>query len=142
MNEVTLLGPYPISLNKYLRIVQGRNYRTKEANDFKEKFQQLAKNAGVIEPMDGFVEVDIVLYPKMTKTCIKLAKKDPLYYLKIQCLDVDNCLKVLLDSFNKVIYTDDKKIVKLSIRKGVPYCEEGATKITIKKIDESIYSTI
>lgn len=141
MDEVTLLGPYPISLNKYLRICNNRNFRTKEANEFKDKFQQLARNAGITEPMDGFVEVDIVIYPKMTKTCTKLAKKDPLYYLKIQCLDVDNCLKVLLDSFNKIIYTDDKKIVKLSISKGIPYCEEGATKITIKKINEADYST-
>ena len=140
MNEVTLLGPYPISLNKYLRIINNRNYRSKEANEFKEKFQLIARNAGITEPMDGYVEVDITIYPKMTKTCTKLAKKDCLYYLKIQCLDVDNCLKVLLDSFNKVIYTDDKKIVKLSITKGIPYCEEGATKITIKKINEELYA--
>lgn len=141
MEEVTIVGPYPISLNAYLRLVDNRSYRTKEANEYKATFQRLALEAGVLAPIDGFVEVSIVIYPKLTKTAIKLSKKDPLYYLKIQCLDVDNCLKVLLDSFNKVIYTDDKKIVNLTIKKGVPYCEAGATHITIKKINEETYKT-
>ena len=135
MDEIKIIGPYPISVNAYSRIVNNRRYNTKEANEFKQKFQELARETGLIEPLNGFVEVDIIIYPKLTKTAIKLSKKDPLYYLKIQCLDVDNCLKVLLDSFNKVIYTDDKKIVRLSICKGKPYCENGATQITIKKID-------
>lgn len=139
MNEIKIIGPYPISLNAYLRIVNNRPFRTKAANEYKEIFQDLARETGIVEPIDGFVEVDITIYPKLTKTAVKMAKKDPLYYLKIQCLDVDNCLKVLLDSFNKVIYTDDKKIVKLTIKKGVPYCEAGATHITIKKIDDASY---
>lgn len=142
MEEVTIVGPYPISLNAYTRICNNRTYRTKAANDFKETFQKLARDAGVLAPIDGFVEVSIIIYPKLTKTATKLAKTDPLYYLKIQCLDVDNCLKVLLDSFNKVIYTDDKKIVNLTIKKGVPYCVEGATHITIKKINEQNYKCV
>jgi crossover junction endodeoxyribonuclease RusA len=142
MNEIKIIGPYPVSLNAYKKIVNNRLYRTKEANDFTEKLQELVREAGLYEPFDGFVEVDIIIYPKLTKTAIKLQKKDPLYYLKIQCLDVDNCLKVLLDSFNKIIYTDDKKIVKLNICKGKPYCVEGATQIIIKKIDESCYIKI
>lgn len=141
MEEITIVGPYPISLNAYLRLFDNRSYRTKEANEYKATFQRLAREAGVVEPIDGFVEVSIIIYPKLTKTAIKMSKKDPLYYLKIQCLDVDNCLKVLLDSFNKVIYTDDKKIVNLTIKKGVPYCPEGATHITVKKINEDNYKT-
>lgn len=142
MEEITIVGPYPISLNAYLRLVENRSYRTKEANQYKETFQKLARDAGICQPIDGYVEVSIIIYPKLTKTAIKLSKKDPLYYLKIQCLDVDNCLKVLLDSFNKVIYTDDKKIVNLTIKKGVPYCSEGATSITIKKINDETYKTV
>lgn len=134
MNEVNIIGPYPISLNAYLRMANNRSFRTKAANDFKAKFISLAKEQGILEPLEGFVEVDIIIYPKLTETGLKLSKKDPLWYLKVQCLDVDNCLKVLLDSFNKLVYTDDKMISKLTIKKGIPYCAEGATHITIRKI--------
>jgi Holliday junction resolvase RusA-like endonuclease len=31
--------------------------------------------------------------------------------------DIDNSLKILLDSFNGVIYKDDKQVIELNIRK-------------------------
>ena len=133
MNEVNIIAPYPISLNKYLRIFQNRTYRTKEANEYKANCLLLAKQAGVLEPFNEFVVVEIELYPKLTDTGTKLAKKDSLWMFKVQSIDVDNSLKVLIDSFNKVIYTDDKKIVSLTIKKCIPYCAEGAVHMKVKK---------
>lgn len=135
MNEVNIIAPYPISLNKYLRIFKNRTYRTKEANQYKATCVELARKAGVKEPFDGFVEVDIELYPKLTDSGLKLSKKDPQWMFKVQSIDVDNSLKVLIDAFNTVIYSDDKKIVSLSVKKCVPYCSDGATHIRIKKYE-------
>lgn len=115
--ELTL--PYPISGNRYIgeRVVPGKkpfviHYLTAEAKEFKAECQRIAKRAGV-QPILGPVEYEFELYPHLPLDWKKRAKLDPVWWdMTVQCLDLDNARKVLLDALNGVAWTDDSRIRK------------------------------
>mgnify|MGYP000904454084 CR=1 FL=1 len=111
MKSRRLLLPYPISANRYWRVYRGRVIQSRDAGLYKRDVAKLAKASGV-EVIHGNVEVKVTLRPKMTKSGVEYKKR----------LDLDNCLKVVLDSLNGVMYEDDSQIVAISahIGEGLP----------------------
>ena len=112
--------PYPISNNRYLgrRVVPrkgGRGhiaieYLTAEAKEFKAECQRIAAHCG-ITPIVGPIEYELELYPKLPQDWRTRAKRDPAWWdMTVQCLDLDNCRKVLLDALNGIAWTDDSWI--------------------------------
>lgn len=119
---ITLTLPYPISLNAYLgrRVIPaigGRPrfvsyYLTKEAKVFKAECQRIAAAAGV-KPILGPVQYEFELYPHLPLDWQKRARLDPVWWdLTVQCIDLDNARKVLLDALNGIAWTDDSRIRK------------------------------
>lgn len=113
---IKLSLPYPISANKYWRNMRGRMIRSKEAEEFKGyvKAQCLV---GKIKPLDGDVAVAIVLHPKCKKDGTASATR----------LDLDNCLKVVIDALNGFAYHDDNQIIRLIAEIGEPVQNGGLT---------------
>ena len=120
MIELTL--PYPISNNRYKapRIVPASRgkpafihwYLTKEAQAYKAEVKAIAQRAGV-RPILGPVEYEFELYPHLPQDWKKRAKLDPVWWdMTVQCLDLDNARKVLLDALNGIAWTDDSRIRK------------------------------
>jgi crossover junction endodeoxyribonuclease RusA len=118
--ELTL--PYPISGNRYIgeRVVArpgGKkpftiHYLTAEAKEYKAECKRIAKAAGV-KPILGPVEYEFELYPHLPQDWAKRARRDPVWWdLTVQCLDLDNARKVLLDALNGIAWTDDSRIRK------------------------------
>ena len=143
MNEMIINVPYPISTNRYKGLrVAGKIplfFVTKEGKEFKKICSDLAKEEGdklnLNLPLNIRFDIDITVYPKLPKDWQKREKKDPFWYLELKTLDVDNCLKVLLDSFNEVVYTDDKKIFSLKIRRGYPI-QDGGAKVIFREYNQ------
>lgn len=111
-----LLLPYPISANRYFRNMNGRMVTSKEASAYKKEAAQLA----MIErckPLQGQVSVSLYLHPKLT-TKGKASETR---------LDLDNCVKVALDSMNGIAYADDKQITRLFAEIGEPMPGGGLT---------------
>lgn len=116
---ITLTLPYPISLNRYQRnqVVRkaGRGefvipFPTKEAKAYKAEVKRIALALGV-RPILGPVEYEFELYPHLPLDWRKRAKLDPVWWdLTVQCLDLDNARKVLLDALNGIAWTDDSRI--------------------------------
>jgi crossover junction endodeoxyribonuclease RusA len=90
--KITL--PFPISANRYWRNVNGRMVRSREATIYKQEVGWLCAAAG-LEPLAGSVRVTLDFY--------RPAKRG----------DLDNLLKVCLDSLNGWAYADDQQIVEI-----------------------------
>lgn len=93
----TLTLDYPPSTNRYWRNWRGRTVKSAEARSYQERAGWLAKAAGMREPLAGDVVLSIRLYRPQRRG------------------DVDNYLKVMLDSLNGIAWHDDDQVVELHV---------------------------
>lgn len=91
-------------------------YVSKEATAFKHDVFVLAKAAGVsmrLTPM----QISIILHPKLTLA--GAASK--------VLIDLDNSIKITIDSLNRVAWEDDKQVRRISAEYGEPVQGGGMT---------------
>lgn len=87
--------PYPPTANRYWRTGRGgRPYVSAEAQEYKQTAGWLANAAG-IDCLQGNIKITLKFY-RPTKQG-----------------DLDNRIKVLLDSLNGIAWGDDKQIVEI-----------------------------
>ena len=87
----------------------------------KEQVAQIAQLSGCIKH-NGNVSIDITLYPKRNKDGSANAK----------VMDLDNCLKVVLDALQGVAYHNDKQVVALTAKYANEPKENGGVKVCIE----------
>lgn len=142
MIELTL--PYPISANRYweTRVVKAKatsrmmalTYVSKEAKDFKEHVGWLARAAGVREPIAGRVAITYTLHPHRPLDYLRRIKRDPAGWEDtVQCIDLDNAQKVLLDALKGVVIEDDRWVRSIFAVRGEPV-EGGKLVVTISPV--------
>ena len=146
--SLTVTLPYPISANRYwaTRVVTPKGgrpmamtYVTPEAKKFKEQVGWLMRAAGVRQPLQGRVQVDIKLYPHRPLDWAKRAKSDPLYWAdSVQRLDLDNCRKVVNDALKDIVFSDDKCIWRDSGEVMEPDGREACLVVTITPIVKAV----
>lgn len=139
---ITLTLPYPVSSNRYwaTRVVKmggtprAMTYVTKEAQAFKDQVGWLAKAAGVRAPITGRVAISYTLHPHCPQDAHRRMKRDPLNWDDtVQCIDLDNALKVLLDALKGVVMEDDKWVRRITAERGMPV-DGGKLVVTIEAI--------
>ena len=140
MVPVSLTLPYPISTNRYYRTFMPKGFKapvttlSKEAKQYKADVRIVAQRAGVVAPIAGRVAVAYTLYPQRPQDYAKRMKADPLRWDDtVQCLDLDNALKVMLDSLKGIVFEDDKFVHELHGRRAEPD-GEGRLEVTITPI--------
>lgn len=125
MQSITLTFPYPVSANRYWRAVIINKHAmmvpTKEAKSYKAAVGMIARSAGIKRPITGRVAVSYVLYPQRPQDFAKRMRQDPLGWDdSVQCLDLDNCNKVLMDSLKGVLIEDDKWVRRIVSERAEP----------------------
>jgi len=115
-----LMLPHPISVNRAYRNFRGMTVKSKEAHEYQSTIKAIAYSEGYREPLEGPIHVEMSYHPRRPK---KYAGGP------VRSLDLDNVLKVAVDSLNGVAWQDDKQITHLSICKGEPV-EGGALVIS------------
>lgn len=130
---ITLTLPYPISANRYWRsFTAGRRAIvtvSKEAEAYKEQVNLLCWQAGIREPIPGRVAITVQLYPQRPLDWAKRARKDPAGWDDtVQCLDLDNANKVLLDSLKGVAIEDDKWVRRITAERMEP---DGQARVVV-----------
>ena len=91
---MNLTLPYPPSANRYWRNYRGITVTSEEARAYKCEVAYRARSAGV-EPLAGDVVLTLHIYrPRRAG-------------------DLDNRIKLLVDSLNGIAYTDDSQIVEI-----------------------------
>ena len=118
---IVLVLPYPISANRYWseRSVTPKGgarsfvqrYITPEARAYREDVAWRTRAAGVRSPLPGRVRVEIDLYPHRPLDYLKRQREHgDAWDDTVQCIDLDNARKVLLDALNGVAFEDDGRI--------------------------------
>lgn len=96
---MNLTLPYPPSANRYWRQWQGRMVVSSEARQYKETVGWLVK-ADTSDWLTGPVALTIKVYRPQKRG------------------DLDNCLKILLDSLKGVLFADDDQVVEIHAYRG------------------------
>lgn len=86
--------PYPPSANRYWRSFRGRVVKSKEARTYQAEAGWIAKAQGA----------------NITDKPVSLSLR---FFRPRRSGDLDNRLKVAIDSLNGVVYEDDKQVVEL-----------------------------
>lgn len=94
---ITIELPYPISANRYWRNFRGRMVVSAEAKAFKEQVGWIARSLGA-EMLAGALSMSVDIY--------RPAKRG----------DLDNTLKVTIDSLQGIFYENDSQIVEIHAR--------------------------
>lgn len=115
---ITLTLPYPISANRYWftvvnkKTLRAMTFPSTEGKAYKKLVGRLAREQGIRQPLAGPIEVTYALYPHLPQDWAKRAKTDPVWWdLTVQCIDLDNCRKVVNDALNGVAWSDDGMIM-------------------------------
>ncbi len=137
---ITITLPYPISANRYWRsfVPRGQSRAivtlSDEAKAYKAEVGKLVRAAGIRAPIAGRVAVSVLLYPHRPQDWAKRARLDPLAWDDtVQCLDLDNANKVLLDALKGLAIEDDRWVRKLWSERMEPD-GEGRVVVTIAAI--------
>lgn len=127
MNAITLILPPAVSSNRYWRTYMPKGFKapvttlSKEAKEYKATVARIARESGVVAPIPGRVAVSYTLYPKRPQDYAKRMRLDPQRWDDtVQCLDLDNALKVMLDSLKGIVFEDDKFVHELHGRRAEP----------------------
>ena len=102
---VELALPWPPSTNRLWRCptsgkLRGRHLLSTEARRYKDNARH-ALEAQDVEPLPGHVAVDMVAHPPDRRR-----------------RDLDNIIKIILDSLKGRAFGDDSNVVRLSIERG------------------------
>jgi len=130
---IRLTLPYPISANRYWQPVKlGKHISivpTKEAKAFIKTVACLAFEQGVRRPIVGRVAVRLQLYPHRPLDWAKRQRQHGAAWDDtVQCMDLTNAEKVLLDALNGVAFEDDKRIFSYAAERMEP---DGEARVVI-----------
>lgn len=141
MNPITLTLPYPISANRYWRTFMPKGFKapvttlSSEAKAYKEQVGWLVKAAGIRAPITGRVRIDVQLYPHRPLDWQKrMRAAGAAWDDTVQCIDLDNANKVLLDSLKGLAIEDDKWVRKIVAERMEPDGGEARVVVTITAI--------
>lgn len=143
MKTVTLTLPYPPSANRYWasRVCGKRAipYVTADAKAFKAQVFALVRAAGITAPITGRVQLDVKLYPHRPLDWQKrMRAAGAAWDDTVQCIDLDNANKVLLDSIKDLVIEDDRWVRRLSAERMEPDAQPARVVVTVTAIPHEV----
>lgn len=138
---MSLVLPPPISANRYWQHgVAGKpshvvTFVSKEARVYKNLVRIAAYEQGIRRPMIGRVALEIRVYPHRPLDWEKRARRDPMNWDDtVQCLDLDNALKVLIDALKGIAFKDDTWVRRIVAERMEPDEAGARVVVTIEPI--------
>lgn len=135
MKSITLTLPYPISANRYWRTFMPKGFKapvtvlSEDAKNYKTQVGWLVKAAGIVKPITGRVQIDVQLYPHRPLDYQKrMRQQGASWDDSVQCIDLDNANKVLLDSLKGVAIDDDKWVRRIVAERMEP---DGEARVVV-----------
>jgi len=158
MTSITLTLPYPISANAYwrTRVIKPKSggaalamtYVSEDAKVYKQQVGWALKAAGIRKPIIGRVHISIVLYPHRPLDWQKRQRTlGATWDDTVQCIDLDNANKVLLDAMKDIAFEDDKWVRKIVAERAEPD-EKGSrvvvtiTPLAVVQPQESLFAEV
>lgn len=136
---ITIVLPYPLSANRYWRPVPiGKHITivpTKEAKQYRKDVAGRCAAHGITRVVKGRVAIDIKLFPHRPLDWQKRMRlHGEAWDDTVQCIDIDNANKVLLDALKGVAIEDDKWVRRLVSQRMEPDAEGSRVVMTITPI--------
>ncbi|WP_175770551.1 RusA family crossover junction endodeoxyribonuclease [Burkholderia anthina] len=135
---LTVRLPYPISANRYWRsrVIKPKagpaivsTYVSTEAKAFKEEVGWLLRAAGVHQPIEGRVAIAYTLYPHRPQDWqTRQRKLGATWDDTVQCIDLDNAQKVLLDALKGLAFEDDAWVRRITAERAEP---DGEARVVV-----------
>lgn len=130
---IRLTLPYPISANRYWRPVKlGAHISivpTKEAKDYRKSVAFLCSDQGVTKPIAGRIAVTLQLYPHRPLDWQKRQRQyGAAWDDTVQCIDLTNAEKVLMDALNGLAFEDDKRVFRYQAERMEP---DGEARVVV-----------
>lgn len=139
MIRITL--PYPLSANRYWQsfVPKGATraivHLSTEAKAFKKAVVQAAFAAGIKDPIAGRVGVAIRLYPHRPQDWqTRMRKLGAAWDDSVQCIDLDNASKVLIDALKGAAFEDDRWVRALVLERMEPDEHGARAEVTIEAL--------
>lgn len=142
---IRLTLPYPISANRYwasrVAKVNGKpmplTYVTTEAKDYRKAVAGLCFAAGIRRPIAGRVSVALQLYPHRPLDWQKRQRQHGAAWDDtVQCIDLTNAEKVLMDALNGRAFEDDKRVFRYQAERMEPDADGARVVITITPLQQ------
>jgi len=144
MTKIVLTLPYPVSANRYWRTYMPKGFKapvttlSAEAKAYKSEVGWLAKAAGIRAPLVGRVAVAYTLYPNRPQDWQKRMRRDGAAWDDtVQCIDLDNAQKVLMDALKGIVFEDDRWVRRITAERAEPD-GEGRLVVTITAIEPEL----
>ena len=144
MTKIVLPLPYPVSANRYWRTYMPKGFKapvttlSAEAKAYKSEVGWLAKAAGIRAPLVGRVAVAYTLYPNRPQDWQKRMRRDGAAWDDtVQCIDLDNAQKVLMDALKGVVFEDDRWVRRITAERAEPD-GEGRLVVTVTAIESDL----
>ncbi|MEN7529318.1 RusA family crossover junction endodeoxyribonuclease [Cupriavidus sp. DL-D2] len=144
MTKIVLTLPYPVSANRYWRTYMPKGFKapvttlSAEAKAYKSEVGWLAKAAGIRSPLVGRVAVAYTLYPNRPQDWQKRQRRDGASWDdSVQCIDLDNAQKVLMDALKGIVFEDDRWVRRITAERAEPD-GEGRLVVTITAIEPEL----
>ena len=116
--------PYPPSINNYWIASGHRRFISQRGRDFKNHVAEYCVEWRVPKFGDASMWVEIVLHPRSKKL-----------------MDIDNCIKPILDALQDAgVFDDDCQVQRVSITRGVPKKGGGCVVMLDRMEDHSVSS--
>lgn len=123
-DAITIVMPWPISSNKYWRsrIVTPKHgkpfvnvYVSPEAKEYVASVKHIAHRMRLTKPFRGRLHIDIDVFPHRPQDYKKRIKDHgDVWADTVSCVDIDNAIKVTLDSLKGIAFVDDRQVFSLS----------------------------
>jgi len=124
---VKLTLPYPISANRYWRTFMPKGFKapvtavSDEARAYKRQVAEIVERRCLTPRIMGRVKVSFDLFPHRPQDFERRQRKHgELWDDTVQCLDLDNAQKVMLDCLKGVLFDDDKFVREIHGRRMEP----------------------
>lgn len=115
----------------------GAAYKSREDVAYEKNIMLAYKNAYPgYSPIQGAFSVNVSVFFKIPDSYTKAQKKNALEGLlrPTKRSDLDNCVKSVLDSLNRIAYADDKNAVQIVANKY--YAESPGVMVEIQSLEE------
>lgn len=142
-NSITVTTPPPISANVYWRSRVIKNvamtYVSADAKEFKLEVARRLVDAGCLHPYPGRVAVTLKMYPHRPLDWEKRVKKlGAQWDDSVRSIDLDNSIKVILDSLKGIAFVDDVWVRQIQAERMEPDEHGARVVVTITPITTEI----
>lgn len=138
---LALTLPYPISANRYWRTYMPRGFKapvttvSQEAKAYKQEVQLLARTAGIRKPLLGRIRIEYTLYPHRPQDWqTRQRKHGDAWDDTVQCIDLDNAQKVMLDALKGIAFEDDVWVREIHARRAEPDGQGARVEVQIAQL--------